>query len=84
MSYGELPETNPYAAPKSAVASAGYGQSTKFYGWGGFWRRFAAYFLDSIIMGIAGAVIGGVAGGVAGGTTHSPAVAGTKPAGTVS
>ena len=68
MSYAEGPELNPYAAPTSAVAPGSYAQSLKFYGWAGFWRRFAAYFLDSIIMLIAAVVIGGVVGAIAGAT----------------
>lgn len=61
MSYTEHPETNPYAAPAAKVGGE-FGARATFYGYAGFWRRFAAYFLDSIIMGIVGAVFGGVVG----------------------
>jgi len=51
----------PYRAPvadaRPAKAPAG-----EYVGYGGFWRRVAAYILDGILLGIVGAVIGGVAG----------------------
>ena len=42
----------------------------------GFWKRFAASFIDGIIMGIGGGIIGFVFGilMVAGGTTNDPEV----------
>lgn len=33
----------------------------------GFWRRFAAHFIDSVILGIAGGIIGGIVGAIIGG-----------------
>lgn len=34
--------------------------------YGGFWRRFFAYFIDSIILNIAGLIVGALGGGVLG------------------
>jgi uncharacterized RDD family membrane protein YckC len=71
MSHTEHPETNPYAAPQSKVGVSDFGQPATFYGYAGFWRRFAAYLIDSIILGIAGGVIGFVIGIVAAATGNA-------------
>lgn len=52
MSYAEHPESNPYAPPLTADVGAQKGPRAVFYGYAGFWRRFAAYLLDGIITGI--------------------------------
>jgi uncharacterized RDD family membrane protein YckC len=36
------------------------------YGYGGFWRRFAARLIDSVVLGLFGVVIGGIAGLIVG------------------
>ncbi|MFT4197952.1 MAG: RDD family protein [Pseudoxanthomonas sp.] len=33
----------------------------------GFWKRVAAYFIDALVVGVAGAIVGGLAGGIIGG-----------------
>ena len=53
------PMQNIYQAPGSVV------QSTRT-GYAGFWRRFAAYIIDSLVLIVGGAVIGGVLGFVMG------------------
>lgn len=58
---------SPYAAPQAAVGGAAdviYGGDVVY---AGFWKRYAAYFIDGIIVGIAGAIVGGIAGAVLGG-----------------
>jgi len=56
-SYEDLPEANPYAAPKGELVFDDFGPTTEFYGYAGFWRRFAAYFVDGLVTGIVGFVI---------------------------
>lgn len=41
---------NPYAAPESKVVVSDFGRPATFYGFAGFWRRFGAYFIDSIVL----------------------------------
>ena len=56
-SFDDFTETNPYAAPKSELVFDDFGPTTDFFGYAGFWQRFAAYFVDSIIVGIVGFMI---------------------------
>lgn len=70
MSYAENPETNPYVAPKSQVSVDDFGR-TAAIGYAGFWRRFGAYFIDSIIMGLVGVVLGIVLGAAASDQTRA-------------
>jgi uncharacterized RDD family membrane protein YckC len=64
MSYAENPETNPYVAPQATVG--GYAPGAAFFGYAGFWRRVAAYLIDSILVGIVSGGVGLVIGMVAG------------------
>jgi uncharacterized RDD family membrane protein YckC len=53
-------DANPYAPPRSPLGDldldhAARGPAT-FHGYAGFWRRFSAYFIDSIILRVAGGV----------------------------
>jgi uncharacterized RDD family membrane protein YckC len=52
MAYGSDPVDNPYAAPQEAIAPALEVGPGKFAGYGGFWIRFVAYFIDSILIGV--------------------------------
>lgn len=57
---------SPYAPPAAALAS-----DDAFYAGGevvqaGFWKRVAAYCIDSLVVGIAGGIIGAIIGGVLG------------------
>lgn len=56
-SYDDLTEANPYAAPKSDLIFDDFAPTTDFFGYAGFWQRFAAYFIDGIIVGIVGFMI---------------------------
>lgn len=57
---------SPYTAPASADNGAWSPQPAGEVVLAGFWKRVAAYLIDSLIVGVAGAVIGGVLGAVAG------------------
>jgi uncharacterized RDD family membrane protein YckC len=72
MSYAGPPETNPYSAPQSAVGVTNMGQRSSFLGYAGFWRRFAAFFIDNIIMGIAGGILGAIVGMAAVSSGNAP------------
>ncbi|MDV3469872.1 RDD family protein [Stenotrophomonas sp. C3(2023)] len=56
--------SSPYSAPAAAVG--GYASASPVQGaevvYAGFWKRFAAYLIDYVILTVAGAVIGGVLG----------------------
>ncbi len=56
--------SSPYSAPAAAVG--GYASAIPVQGaevvYAGFWKRFAAYLIDYVILTVAGAVIGGVLG----------------------
>lgn len=56
---------SPYAPPRASVQNIGYA-SDGYVVYAGFWKRVAAYLIDSIVLGIAGGVIGAVTGGVLG------------------
>jgi uncharacterized RDD family membrane protein YckC len=71
VSYTQPPESNPYAAPTSQVGAAETSKPAIFFGYAGFWRRFAAYFIDSILLAIAAAVFGFVIGVVAAATGNA-------------
>jgi uncharacterized RDD family membrane protein YckC len=62
MGFGDINEVNPYRAPSEEIGpakdAAGYG----YIGYAGFWRRFGAFFIDSILLGIIGGAIGFVLG----------------------
>ena len=59
--------------PVSAAAAIGgsvpksTAQMPITFGYSGFWKRFAAHLIDSLVMGITGGIIGGVLGGIIGG-----------------
>jgi uncharacterized RDD family membrane protein YckC len=55
---------NPYQAPKAgnAPGASPYGSRHRYTGYAGFWVRFLAWFIDQIIVGIAGGMIGVIAG----------------------
>jgi hypothetical protein len=53
MSDVQYPDANPYAAPKSHVATEGVGRSRFATGYAGFWRRFAAMMIDGMLLGVA-------------------------------
>ncbi|AGA29019.1 RDD family protein [Singulisphaera acidiphila] len=57
MSYVEDIGNNPYAAP-NADFSYHAPVMEKGFEYAGFWRRFAAFFLDSIIVGFANNLVG--------------------------
>ena len=63
MSYAEEPRSNPYAAPTSKVDVGELNQPSGYVGYSGFWRRFAAYFIDYILMFVI-SLFGGFAIGV--------------------
>ncbi|HEY1139226.1 MAG TPA: RDD family protein [Lysobacter sp.] len=60
---------SPYAPPRAAVENFSYAAEGHVV-YAGFWKRTAAYIIDSIVLGIAGAILGAVVGGLlgAGGT----------------
>ena len=58
---------SPYAPPRATISA---GPAVVHGGevvYAGFWKRVAAYIVDSLIVGIAGAVIGGGVGAILGG-----------------
>ncbi len=63
--YAVAEPSSPYAPPRAAVASVAYA-NTGHVVYAGFWKRTAAYFIDSVILGVLGAVVGGMAGGIMG------------------
>jgi uncharacterized RDD family membrane protein YckC len=69
--------SSPYAPPAANVARP----DTVVHGGevvlAGFWKRVAAYLIDSVIVGIAGMIVGGVIGGVIGGLWHVSGAAGS-------
>ncbi len=59
---------SPYAPPRATISA---GPAVVHGGevvYAGFWKRVAAYFVDSFIVAIAGGVIGGVLGAILGGS----------------
>jgi uncharacterized RDD family membrane protein YckC len=58
---------SPYSAPASTGAYAGAGV---VHGgevvYAGFWKRYAAYFIDYVVLTLCGAVIGGIVGAIFG------------------
>ncbi len=81
--FPEIGDVNPYRAPTAALEPQPDQSLGGFVGYGGFWRRFVALFLDVIIMGVLGALIGGVVGAIYGaagmGVAAEPAVPGQLP-----
>lgn len=62
-----LQETHsPYAPPTAEVLRDDVVVQGGEIVYAGFWKRAAAYFIDSVITGIAGGVLGGLIGGVMG------------------
>lgn len=65
----ERPAASPYAAPMAAVGGYGDPVHGAEIVYAGFWKRFAAYTIDSIVVGIAGTLVqlmaaGALLGGV--------------------
>ncbi|MCD9027348.1 RDD family protein [Luteimonas sp. BDR2-5] len=58
---------SPYAPPAAPVARAAQVVHGGEIVYAGFWKRVAAYVIDSLIVGFAGMIIGGLVGGVIGG-----------------
>ena len=58
-------EHSPYAAPASTDAGAWVVQPAAEVVHAGFWKRVAAYLIDSVIVGVAGAILGVVLAAVA-------------------
>jgi len=56
------PESNPYAAPKSDMASEQDGPRTEFAGYAAFWRRFGAWLIDGVVMGLIAVLVTVVSG----------------------
>src|SRR5262249_8437213 len=52
MAYGDDPQQNPYAAPQEDFAPVADVGRTKAYGYGGFWIRFVAVLIDSVLLGV--------------------------------
>jgi uncharacterized RDD family membrane protein YckC len=51
MSHSNPPEINPYAAPESSLLLIDEAAPrSRYAGYGGFWRRFAALFIDQLVM----------------------------------
>lgn len=63
----ERPAPSPYAAPSAAVGRAGEVVLGGEVVYAGFWKRYAAYVIDGLIVGVIGAIVGGLVGGVLGG-----------------
>lgn len=57
---------SPYAAPRATLASAHQVHAGDEVVFAGFWKRVAAYLIDSFVVGIVGAIIGGIIGAVMG------------------
>lgn len=63
-SAGNAPHRDPvYDLPRQRELQAAYAGE---FVYAGFWRRFAAAIIDSIICGVAGAILGGILGGMLG------------------
>ena len=62
MSYDLQPGSNPYAAPETDLIYPETGQKIYITGYAGFWRRWAALILDSLLMNVVGFVVGLVFG----------------------
>jgi len=52
MSLAPTPEQSPYTAPQSAAASKETSPRIEFAGYAGFGRRFAAWLIDGIVVGL--------------------------------
>lgn len=63
----ERPAPSPYAAPQAAVGGAAGVVLGGEVVYAGFWKRYAAYVIDGLIVGVIGAIIGGIVGAVLGG-----------------
>ena len=65
---------SPYAAPRSRIGTGvrRTGGSSGYVVYAGFWKRFAAYSIDGLLVGIVGAVIGMMLGITAGIGRHGP------------
>jgi len=57
--------SSPYAPPRAALRNPSYSTDGHVI-YAGFWKRTAAYIIDSIVLGIAGAMLGAVVGGLLG------------------
>lgn len=53
MSYADSPESNPYAAPVSAITEPEPLHLSAYTGYAGFWRRFVALLIDLMILWMA-------------------------------
>lgn len=75
MSHGDDPELNPYAAPVSQITKERGIEVSQYIDYAGFWRRFCAYFIDQLILGMLGLMILILTGVVMGltGNTEDPA-----------
>lgn len=59
-------DASPYAAPLAEVAGVARAVTGAEVIHAGFWKRAAAYFLDTVIVGVLGSIVGAVLGGVMG------------------
>jgi uncharacterized RDD family membrane protein YckC len=61
--------SSPYAPPRAVIENFSYAAEGHVV-YAGFWKRTAAYIIDSFVLGIAGGILGAVVGGLlgAGGT----------------
>lgn len=50
MSFAPPPDSNPYAAPATQLGGLATARSFAYTGYAGFWRRFAAYLLDALVV----------------------------------
>ena len=79
--FPEVGDVNPYRAPTAALDPMAEQTLGGFVGYGGFWRRGAALFIDVIVMGILGGLVGAVIGVVYAsmGMGPAPAAPGAPP-----
>jgi len=62
----DLASYSPYTAPAAAVASHSSVVQGGEVVYAGFWKRVAAYIIDSFVVGVAGGIIGAIIGGIIG------------------
>jgi uncharacterized RDD family membrane protein YckC len=63
--YAVVEPSSPYAPPRASVQNVGY-VSGGHVVYAGFWKRVAAYLIDSLVLGVMGGLLGAVSGGILG------------------
>ncbi len=75
--YAMAEPASPYAPPRAPVRRVAAVHADGHVVYAGFWKRVAAYFIDSVVLGLIGAALGAAIGGLMGaalGSGGTPAI----------